>query len=200
MMVAAVTEGIAEVSEFLKGRLVDLVPLERHAYAILNRRWTNDPLVCRFLYRGMFPTTVENHFEAFDRTRAASNEFELFIRRRTDNAVVGITGLHTIFWPARSAEFRILIGERDAWGHGFGGEALGLLCRYAFQRLNLNRIWLGVNALNEQAIASYRKAGFVVEGVLREDFFVEGRYCDTIRMSLLQREFNPAAFGFDPEA
>ena len=38
---------------------------------------------------------------------------------------------------------------------------------------------------NERARRLYESAGFVVEGVLREEFFLEGRYVDDVLMALV---------------
>ncbi len=44
-------------------------------------------------------------------------------------------------------------------------------------------------ATNEQALAAYRRAGFVQEGALREDAWVEGGRVDEVVMSVLAREW-----------
>ncbi|MET0190072.1 MAG: spermidine acetyltransferase, partial [Pseudonocardia sediminis] len=53
---------------------------------------------------------------------------------------------------------------------------------------NLHKVFLIVSTENEKAIHIYRKAGFVVEGELREEFFADGRYRDALRMGILQHE------------
>lgn len=78
------------------------------------------------------------------------------------------------------------------WGKGIATEAIGLMLKYAFHSLNLNRVWLKVFAEHTAAVNLYRKCGFVQEGVLRQDAYLEGRYRDTIIMSVLREDFDRA--------
>lgn len=57
----------------------------------------------------------------------------------------------------------IVLGERDAWGHGYGPEALGLLLKYAHEELGLTEVSLCVHAANARAVRAYTKVGFSVE-------------------------------------
>lgn len=92
---------------------------------------------------------------------------------------------------SQQAELAVIVSP-EHWGKGVATEAIGLMLRYAFHALNLNRVWLKVFAEHEAAVRLYRKCGFVQEGVLRQDAFLEGRYRDTIVMSVLRDEFNKA--------
>jgi len=63
------------------------------------------------------------------------------------------------------------------------------MVNYAFGILGMHRVWLHVYAYNQRAIRAYEKAGFVREGVLREDRYHNGRFFDTIVMGLLRSEW-----------
>ncbi len=82
----------------------------------------------------------------------------------------------------------IFIGETDCRGKGFGEEATRVLCRYAFDEMNLHKIRLDVYAGNAGAVRTYERVGFRKEGVLREETFRRGRYIDVMRMGLLRGE------------
>jgi RimJ/RimL family protein N-acetyltransferase len=66
------------------------------------------------------------------------------------------------------------------------------LCRFGFERLNLNRIHLYTPVYNQRAVALYEKVGFKTEGVLRQDVFQDGQYHDAVVMGLLRQEFSPS--------
>jgi RimJ/RimL family protein N-acetyltransferase len=85
------------------------------------------------------------------------------------------------------------IGERDAWGQGYGTEALHLALQYAFDELNLHRITLTVIAYNERAIALYERAGFQREGVFREFGQRDGKRYDMYLYGLLRPEWESGA-------
>ncbi len=58
---------------------------------------------------------------------------------------------------------------------------------HAFEGLNLNRVWLTVFENNPRGVRAYEKAGFRVEGRLRQECFREGRYWDAIFMAICAR-------------
>ena len=57
------------------------------------------------------------------------------------------------------------------------------------QHLNLNRIFLNVFENNPRAIRAYEKAGFVLEGRLRQAEFKDGKYIDILVMSILKDDY-----------
>jgi RimJ/RimL family protein N-acetyltransferase len=102
---------------------------------------------------------------------------------------VGGCGLHSIDWRSRAAELGIVIGARDYWGRGYGTDAVQTLAGWAFDTLNLNRVFLRVFADNARAIRCYEKVGFQHEGRLRQDNFNQGAYRDTLFMGLLRSDW-----------
>lgn len=154
------------------------------------RYWADDYQVTRYLSRGLFPSNLEVAQQQYEQMVSASNEVEMLIVDTETNQPLGITGIHSINWVARSAEFRILMGAKDFWGKGIGSAVAQLLTAYGFQKLNLNKVWLGVASANKRAYHSYVKAGYKKEGVLRQEVYRNGKYYDAIRMSILRNEYN----------
>ena len=103
---------------------------------------------------------------------------------------IGNVGLHQIEWTNRSAEFGIFIGDKTFWNNGYGCEATRLTLQHGFETLNLNRIYLHVFETNPRAIHVYDKIGFIREGKLRQTTFRNGRYIDTLIMSMLRSEWD----------
>jgi RimJ/RimL family protein N-acetyltransferase len=60
---------------------------------------------------------------------------------------------------------------------------------HGFAGLGLHRIALSVFAFNERAVRAYRKAGFRLEGRLREAIWRDGRYWDELQMGILADEW-----------
>jgi RimJ/RimL family protein N-acetyltransferase len=77
----------------------------------------------------------------------------------------------------------------EARGRGIGTEAVRQLVEFGFVRRNLRRIHLQAIESNAGALRSYEKAGFVVEGRLREHAWVRGRYEDIVLMAILRSEY-----------
>ncbi|MBN2238899.1 MAG: GNAT family N-acetyltransferase [Dehalococcoidales bacterium] len=102
---------------------------------------------------------------------------------------IGTVGLHRFNRKDARAEFSITIGETDYWSQGYGTEAAGLMVRYAFEQLNLNRLLSKVFDFNARSIRLHKKVGFTEEGRIREYTFKSGSYHDCLLFGLLRREW-----------
>ena len=60
---------------------------------------------------------------------------------------------------------------------------------YGFRVLNLYKLYLIVDKENKKAIHIYVREGFVVEGELIHEFFINGRYRNAVRMCIFQSDY-----------
>lgn len=121
---------------------------------------------------------------------ANSKEIMLFtICRQEDDRPVGQTAFVRIDYVSRAAVFYIAIYDPEFWSEGYGGEATRLMVSYAFDVLNLNRIQLHVSSENEKGVKAYTKAGFSIEGTLRQAMYHNNRYVDFYVMGILRQEY-----------
>jgi len=104
-----------------------------------------------------------------------------------DGAAVGSASLFEFDSFAHHAEAGISLVP-EARGRGVGTAAILQLVKFGFVRRNLRRIHLQAIASNTGALRSYEKAGFVVEGRLREHAWVRGAYEDIVLMGILRSE------------
>jgi RimJ/RimL family protein N-acetyltransferase len=111
------------------------------------------------------------------------------IRTLEEDRLIGLANLFGLSWSHGDTWLGIGLGERAYWGKGYGTDAVRVLLRYAFTELNLRRVTLGVFAYNPRAIKSYEKAGFTVEGRLRQYIAREGQRHDMIIMGVLREEW-----------
>lgn len=176
--------------EMLAGKVARLRPL-RAADRTISVRWRNDPQIRDNILGYRFPVTEEMEADWIDGVLKdqSRSRLVLAIEDKTDGALVGFVYLNGIDWFARNAEFGILIGDRSRQGKGLAKEALALVAGYAFETLNLDKLYLRVAAFNETALRLYRTFGFVEEGVQRQQAFVDGRYHDVVLFGLLRNEY-----------
>lgn len=127
--------------------------------------------------------------EFVERVYKSEHEVAFGIAIKENDALVGVTGLSQINFKNRHTVFGIFIGEKSEWGKGYGTEATALITGYAFETLNMNRVWLQVYEYNERGIRAYERVGFKREGVFRQHRYHEGRYWDTIVMGILREEW-----------
>jgi len=161
-----------------------LAPLREEDADILYRWITDRELV--LLNSRFDPPTREEHQRWFDAIRSGDGSEIFGVRLAADDTLIGSCQLHSIDHEHRKAELQIRIGEREAWGRGYGTEAVQLLVRHAFDDLDLHRVHLHVFATNERAVRAYEKAGFRAEGTLRDDARIDGRYVDVLVMATLR--------------
>jgi diamine N-acetyltransferase len=105
-----------------------------------------------------------------------------------DKALIGLVELIEIDYIHRSGEFQIIITPEHQ-GKGFAQTLINKALDYSFTILNLHKIYLHVSTENDKAIHLYQKAGFVEEGHLVEEFFINGQYRDVKRMYILQNAY-----------
>lgn len=153
------------------------------------RDWLSDPDVTRYLEMGWRPLG-DNDLDAVYQEAISGNSAVVFvIEEKESGRAIGTTGLYLLQWPCRRAQFRILMGVPELFDRGYGTEATALIVEYGFERLNLETIYLGVNADNVRAVRAYEKAGFVHEGRQRRFIYGGGTYHDCVNMSVLRSEY-----------
>ena len=73
---------------------------------------------------------------------------------------------------------------KDCWGLGIGSLLLDALIDWARQSNVVTKLNLRVRTDNYRAVALYRRKGFIVEGTIRKDFLINGKYFDHYWMGL----------------
>jgi RimJ/RimL family protein N-acetyltransferase len=172
---------------FLVGSKIYLRPLES-ADAGAVAPWFNAPEVRQYLSRYR-PMNVHAEVAFLEKSSRSEKEVLLGIVVSEGDVLIGCAGLHPIDWKNRHSGFGIVIGEPAHWEKGYGTEATALMAGYAFESLNLNRVWLRVYEDNPRALRAYEKIGFRREAILRQDNYRHGRYWDTILMAMLHEEW-----------
>jgi len=155
--------------------------------------WLNDPDVRRTLSMSMpiSQAAEEQWFENMLKRPSEEQSLGIEIKDGDGWRLIGNCGIFDINWRARSAEVGLFIGDKSCWNKGYGTEVMRLLLRHGFETLNLNRIFLRVDAANLGGIRAYEKAGFVHEGRFRQGTFQGGEYRDMLFMSVLRSEWIP---------
>ena len=149
------------------------------------RAWINDPETARLIDRAG-PVGKAEH-DAWYRSLIASPSAAVFaVDRLADGAFIGVVWLYDIHERHRRAEVRIVIGEKTAWGGGYGPDALRVLTRIAFGARKLDKLWADVLATNPRAARAFERAGFTREGLLAGDRVQGGDRVDVIRLGLLR--------------
>lgn len=152
-------------------------------------RWYRDREIGRLTRYQSQPMSQPDIERFFQLRMMAPDALAYCIDELPEWRLIGFTTFSSLDGDNGSVQFHITIGERDAWGRGLGTEATELMLGHAFEMLGLHRVGLSVFSYNLRAIRAYEKAGFRVEGRLREAIQRDGRYWDEIQMGILAGEW-----------
>lgn len=160
-----------------------LRPLEREDLRFVHELDNNEN-VMHYWFEEPYEAFVEL-YDLYDKHIHDQSERRFIVER--ESSPVGLVELVEINHIHRRAEFQIIIAPKYQ-GKGYAASATALALDYAFTVLNLYKISLIVDSENDRAISVYKKLGFVEEGILRHEFFVNGEYRDVIRMAVFQHD------------
>jgi ribosomal-protein-alanine N-acetyltransferase len=70
--------------------------------------------------------------------------------------------------------------SKDFWGRGIASEAVPAVAQYCFEHFQLRRIYAEPYANNPASVRVLQKAGFVLEGRLKNNVFKDGQILDSL--------------------
>ena len=167
-----------------KSQRLMLLPMERHmASKVLE--WLLDEDVAQWAVFGdPRPLTVEEIEEQIVAARADPRIRMFAIVPLDSISPIGEAILQGIDWKNRSAQYGLIIGDRQMRGRGIGQEVTRIIVEYAFSDLGLHRIEALVLSGNVAAIHCLEKVGFTREGVKKEAVWENGQWYDVMLLGI----------------
>ena len=119
----------------------------------------------------------------------ADKQLRLMIVRKSDHCILGTIDM-TDFVPLHSrGEVGIAI-HKDYRQQGYAGDALNLLCEYAFDFLSLTQLYAHVAVDNDVCMKLFTSCGFVQCGLLKNWLQIGGCYKDAALFQCLNPKLN----------
>lgn len=171
---------------FIVGERLYLRPLEPDKDYHPVAQWGNAEDMRR--YFNVYPASDARMKERLDQFYRSFQHILFGVALKDDNDLIGIVGLKDINTLNQTAEFYVKI-DPSRQGKGYGTEATTLMLRYGFFELNLNRIQTQDMEENIGGWRADEKAGFKLEGTLREAILRFGRYHHVRVYSVLRSEY-----------
>lgn len=168
------------------GKRVRLRPFEWED-AEKYRHWVNDPEIISLIDR-VRPVTAEEHRRWYQTIVSDPHCVIFAIEVLPTKQFVGCVWLHGIDDRHRYAEVRIIIGEKRYWGKGMGKEAISAIVEFAFKKLDLHKLYAYVLGPNARASEAFKGAGFVREGLLKGERYIDGVFVDVLRFGLVRKD------------
>lgn len=133
----------------------------------------------------------EKEYHKYKNGYAAYNRsFMLFLLEdKTSGKIIGRCGLHNWNTDHWRAEIGYAMEDEDYKKQGLMGEAVEAIIDYGFKFLNLHRIEALVGKENIPSLRLMEKNNFIREGVLREHYYVAGKFEDSVMFSRLREEY-----------
>lgn len=177
----------------LEGLLVDLVPYGQKFLA-LERVWRNNDSA--FWSSGgdrymASRAAVERKRQewAEEAERMGSSRGVMFGVQAKDGTPIGFFALTWLLPHSRLAMLGARIGDPAYWGGGYGTDALLLIIDYAFEWLDMRKLWLGTTSANVRVVRQMEKAGFALEARERRAALMDGVWHDGLLYGLLRDEW-----------
>lgn len=170
----------------LHGLTIDLCAKRTDDEAIQTyARWMNDEDFIHYLSRNTKTATVRDEREWAER-KNEENEHVFNIVTK-EGHLIGNCDICT-YHNGVCGSLGICIGEKGAWGKGYGTEAIKMLIKYGFEELRVENISLWVVATNARALSCYLKAGMKKCGTLHKSLFIGGEYVDMHQLEILRED------------
>ncbi|KIL43310.1 GNAT family N-acetyltransferase [Jeotgalibacillus campisalis] len=171
----------------MNGKTVYLRPIKKEDLTSILMATCNEEI--RYLTGTTTHFTIDMLEAFYNNTVQDQTRHDFSICLKDKDVLIGDLSILEIDEENKKAGFRIALHQTEFFNKGYGTEALSLALKFAFDKLNLNRLQLEVFSHNLRAIKSYEKAGFKIEGRLRQSIFLNNEYSDEIVMGMLREEY-----------
>lgn len=114
--------------------------------------------------------------------------FFQLVERKT-NTVIGGCGFHNWFPDHFRAELGYSIDKEEFKQQGFMKEAITFVLKYGFEEMDLHRVEALVSPLNIPSLILVKHFGFQKEGLLKEHYFINGTFEDSLIFGLLNKNY-----------
>jgi RimJ/RimL family protein N-acetyltransferase len=144
------------------------------------RYWSHEPFEK--------PEEAEEYIGSIDRGFAERTLFQWAITEPADDALIGTVTLTAWDRTHRHAEIGFVL-HPDAWGRGYGSEAVRAVLAFGFERMDLHRVEAELDPRNAASARLLRGLGFSYDGLFPERWYLYDEWCDSAFYGLLRRDF-----------
>lgn len=132
---------------------------------------------------GEFRLTQPEEVDYLEKCRCAQNC--LYLLALLEETIVGTLTFEAGARPRvrHAGEFGVSV-LKEYWGIGVASSLIDALLAWSKNGNIIKKINLRVRADNQRAISLYQRKGFVVEGALKKEIFLDGTYYDNLWMGL----------------
>lgn len=150
--------------------------------------WLNDPEMNQFLETRHHVQTLESCLDFVETANQdpGSHLFGIFIK--VTNEHIGNAKIGFINPYYQTGQVSLFIGEKKYWGKGYSTELIKALSEYGFKKLGLHKLEAGCYENNLGSLNVFLRAGYSVEGFLRQHVIHDGKRIGCFQLGMLANE------------
>lgn len=160
-------------------------PKEKDAQGMLS--WMHDP-ASREIFANDFASFTLEKVLNFICHANDDEQNKNFVCVDDNDNYLGTVSLKNIDYSSKNAEYAVSFCSA-AQGTGAAKYATEEILKYAFETLQLERVYLNVIPDNVRANKFYKKIGFVYEGEFRKHILINGKLRNLCWYSMLKEEY-----------
>jgi len=174
----------------IKGNHIGIRKLSGDDISDAMMEWFQDEELMRYYTNSKQVITKEILLDAIHKGEADKNNFTYGIFDLESKMIIGTLRLGPINLHHKISDLVVLIGNKDFHGKGLAIEAIQLGNKIAFETHHLRKLFGGMYAPNKSSIKAYLRAGWIVEGIRKAQYWNNGKHEDRIEVGC----FNPQLF------
>lgn len=170
----------------LKGQKVLLRAVELEDMEFL-RTMINDDEMEKNVVGWSFVTSKYEQQKWYESQIQNKNNIRFIIE--ADGNAIGLATLTNIDWKNRKACHGIKLYGDNIKGKGYGSDTVKTVMKYAFEELQLNRLYGSMLEYNQASRKLYEKVGWKQEGVEKQSIFKNNQFHDEIKVGILKEDY-----------
>lgn len=151
--------------------------------------WLNDPEVSQYLETRFYQQSYEAVVNFVSDKQYSTTEYLFGIFLNEDDTHIGNIKLGPVNPFHSFGPISLFIGDKSCWGKGYATEAIRLIVDFGFKELSLQKLEAGCYEENIGSKRAFEKAGFLVEGILRNQRCAKNGRTSDIVMGMLREEW-----------
>ena len=150
-------------------------------------KWMNDLEINKYLESRFTTHTIDSLKDFVNSMNNSDNNVLFAIVDKESDTHIGNIKLGNIHPIHKYADIGLLIGDKNYWGRGIATNAIKLVSEFAFDELNLRKVFAGVYENNIGSIKAFEKCGFKKAYVKKDNYYFEGKFIDAFVFELYNK-------------
>ena len=178
----------------LKGNLIELHAIEESDLKQL-QEWRNDPEIRQYFREYRELSIAQQRIWYQEKVINDPDTLMYTMRISTSGEMIGCCGFNHVNWIHRRGEISLYVGKSSAYidSEGYAADGISLLLDYGFSQLGLMRIWTETYSFDEKKRALLTSLGFQEDGILRNNYYLSGKWWDSIVVSYVSTDYFPTS-------